>query len=214
MISHLNVINNILQIEAFERPQRGLGHQSKLGMMPQSHIYGLVVICHATVYVGDNVVTLPRYKFDWMLAAVEQHRIKTMFLVSPTINHTWHPLMASFKVPPIIITLAKNHDKLSMFDLSSIETIWTGAAPLGRAIAAKLQEQHPTWKVLQGYGLTETCTLVSSSSPHDQWLGSSGSLLPGMTACLFDANGNEINAYDTPGELHIYSLSNAVGQTL
>jgi acyl-CoA synthetase (AMP-forming)/AMP-acid ligase II len=87
MISHLNVINNILQIEAFERPQRGTGHQSKLGMMPQSHIYGLVVICHATVYVGDSVVTLPRYKFDWMLAAAEKYRIETMFLVGPAKNN-------------------------------------------------------------------------------------------------------------------------------
>jgi ribosome assembly protein SQT1 len=122
--------------------------------------------------------------------------------------------MAAFKVPPVIITLTKNHEKLRKFDLSGVKTIWTGAAPLGRATALELQEQHPTWKVLQGYGLTETCTLVSSSSPHDQWLGSSGSLLPGMTACLFDPEGNEITAYDTPGELHIYSLSNAVSQAL
>jgi acyl-CoA synthetase (AMP-forming)/AMP-acid ligase II len=89
MISHLNVINNILQIEAYERPQRGEAHQAKLGMMPQSHIYGLIVICHATIYVGDCVVTLPKYKFDWMLAATERFRIETMFLVSCVPGTLW-----------------------------------------------------------------------------------------------------------------------------
>lgn len=55
--------------------------------MPQSHIYGLVVISHATIYVGDSVVTLPKYKFDWMLATTERFRIETMFLVSSGREH-------------------------------------------------------------------------------------------------------------------------------
>jgi acyl-CoA synthetase (AMP-forming)/AMP-acid ligase II len=82
MISHYNVISNILQIEAYERPQRGAKPQSRLGMLPQSHIYGLVVICHATIYVGDSVITLPKYKFDWMLSAAERFQIEIMYLVS------------------------------------------------------------------------------------------------------------------------------------
>jgi long-subunit acyl-CoA synthetase (AMP-forming) len=111
----------------------------------------------------------------------------------------------------VIITLAKNAESLKKYDLSCVKTIWTGAAPLGKETALMIEEQHPTWKVLQGYGLTETCTLVSSSTPHDQWLGSSGSLLPGMTARLVNLNGEEVTACDVPGELYIQSLSNALG---
>lgn len=111
----------------------------------------------------------------------------------------------------MIITLAKNQESLRKYDLSCIKTIWTGAAPLAKEIALVIQEQHPTWRILQGYGLTETCTLVTSSAPHDQWLGSSGSLLPGMTARLVDVDGREVTQRDTPGELYIYSISNALG---
>jgi long-subunit acyl-CoA synthetase (AMP-forming) len=107
--------------------------------------------------------------------------------------------------------MAKNSEQLRKYNLNGVKTIWTGAAPLARDVALLIQEQHPTWKVLQGYGMTETCTLVSSSAPHDQCLGSSGSLLPGMVARLVDPDGREITAYDTPGELYIHSPSNALG---
>jgi ribosome assembly protein SQT1 len=76
------VITNILQIEAFERPQeKEEASHVKLGMMPQSYIYGLIVICHANVYVGKSVIVLPKYKFDWMLAAIQRFRIEAMYLV-------------------------------------------------------------------------------------------------------------------------------------
>lgn len=60
-------------------------------------------------------------------------------------------------------------------------------------------------------GLTETCTLVSSSSPTDQWLGSSGCLLPGIEGRLITREGEEIQGYDSSGELLIRSKSNALG---
>lgn len=83
MISHYNVICNILQIEAQNRLQRKKGvKQNVLGMMPQSHIYGLIVICHASIYVGDGVITLPNYNFNWMLDVTQNFRITTLYLVS------------------------------------------------------------------------------------------------------------------------------------
>lgn len=47
----------------------------------------------------------------------------------------------------------KNNEKvLKIFDLSSVQSIFTGAAPLGAEVAEVLQAQHPTWKIRQGYG--------------------------------------------------------------
>jgi acyl-CoA synthetase (AMP-forming)/AMP-acid ligase II len=197
MISHYNVIVNVLQIHTYERSGRlpGPAHlETVLGVMPQSHIYGLVVICHAYVYAGDNIITLPRYTMPWMLAAIAKFKISTLFIV-----------------PPIIIQLANNATTLAKHDLSSVKMIWTGAAPLAQEVAEKIVSQHPTWHVLQGYGLTETCTLVSSSSPNDPWLGSSGSLLPGLKTMLMSPDNQPIKDYDTPGELLIQSPSNALG---
>ena len=56
------------------------------------------------------------------------------------------------QVPPIIIAMRNNPELLKKFDLSSVESLFTGAAPLGQETAEELQKQHSTWKIRQGYG--------------------------------------------------------------
>jgi ribosome assembly protein SQT1 len=56
MISHHNVISNVLQIKAFESPCRDARPPEEktevgLGLLPLSHIYGLVVIASASSYI-------------------------------------------------------------------------------------------------------------------------------------------------------------------
>ena len=90
-------------------------------------------------------------------------------------------------------------------------SIFTGAAPLGQETAEDLAKIFPTWKIRQGYGLTETCTVVSSSSPDDIWFGSSGSLLPSIECKIVTIEGAEITGYDQPGELLVKSPSVVLG---
>lgn len=116
-----------------------------------------------------------------------------------------------FQVPPIIIQMAKNQAACSKFDLSSVNSLFTGAAPLGAETADELQKIYPSWKIRQGYGLTETCTVVCSSSEIDIWFGSSGSLLPGFKAKIMSLDGVEITGYDQPGELVVQSPSVVLG---
>ena len=99
MISHRNVISNVLQISTFEKPYRDSFREpgSKydmtevaLGLLPQSHIYALVVICHATTYRGDQVINLPKFEIQQFLSSIQTFKINTLFLVSPS---TFHPTM-------------------------------------------------------------------------------------------------------------------------
>ena len=60
-------------------------------------------------------------------------------------------------------------------------------------------------------GLTEACTTVCLSSPHDICLGSVGSLLPGFQAKIVLPNGSEVTEYEKPGELWLQSPSNILG---
>ena len=81
-----------MQIETFEKPYRStiindVRNQSPyteyaLGLLPMSHIYGLVVICHASVYRGDGVIVLPKFEFAHTLQAIQDYKINTLFLVS------------------------------------------------------------------------------------------------------------------------------------
>jgi len=204
MISHRNVIANTMQIGTFEKPFRDkmindLRNQSDytenvLGLLPMSHIYGLVVICHANVYRGDGVIVLPKFEFASTLQAIQDHKINSLFLV-----------------PPIIILMTKNPQMLAKYDLSSVWSLFTGAAPLGEETAEDLQKMFPSWKIRQGYGLTETCTVVCSTSPDDIWFGSSGSLLPSIECKIVTIEGNEITGYDQPGELLVKSPAVVLG---
>ncbi|KAH7383414.1 4-coumarate-CoA ligase [Cadophora sp. MPI-SDFR-AT-0126] len=84
-------------------------------------------------------------------------------------------------------------------------------APLGAETAEDLQKIYPSWKIRQGYGLTETCTVVCSSAETDIFFGSSGSLLPGFKAKIMSIEGVEITGYDQPGELVVQSPSVVLG---
>ena len=53
-----------------------------LGLLPMSHIYALVVICHAGVYRGDGIVVLPKFEFASTLQAIQDYKINSLFLVS------------------------------------------------------------------------------------------------------------------------------------
>lgn len=84
MISHLNVISNIMQLTTLEsvgRKQFGVATQVELGLLPFSHIYGLVFITHMALYRGDQVIILPKFEFDPFLKAVEKFRIEQLLLV-------------------------------------------------------------------------------------------------------------------------------------
>lgn len=198
MISHRNVIANTLQICTYDKPARdsmGKGYQDvALGLLPQSHIYCLICVCHCSTYRGDQVVILPKFEIQHYLSAIATYKINTLYIV-----------------PPIIIAMTKNKTTLDKFDLSSVRTIFTGAAPLGAEVADLLQKQHPDWVIRQGYGLTETCTVVCSTSPADVWFGSSGSIISGIECRLVTIEGNEITGYDQPGELLVKSPSVVLG---
>ncbi|RHZ54599.1 hypothetical protein CDV55_102806 [Aspergillus turcosus] len=202
MISHRNVIANTLQITALEKtwrdslsPAGGPRHtEVALGLLPQSHIYALVVICHAGPFRGDQVIVLPKFELKSYLSAIQQFKIMALFLV-----------------PPIIITMLRNQDVCSKFDLSTVTSLFTGAAPLGMETAADFRKIYPNIIVRQGYGLTETSTVVCSTHPTDIFLGSSGVLLPGVEVRIMTPEGKEITSYDTPGELVVRSPSVVLG---
>lgn len=203
MISHYNVIANTLQINAHEEPNRSKLRKVEkdpnytencLGLLPMSHIYGLIVISHVGPYRGDGVVVLPKYDFKWLLQSIQDYKIRMLYLV-----------------PPMIIHLSKSQDVCKQYDLSSVRAAFTGAAPLGKETADDLAKQFPDWAIRQGYGLTETSTVVCSTVPEDIWFGSSGSLLPGITARLVTVEGNEITGYKQPGELWVKSPAVVLG---
>jgi acyl-CoA synthetase (AMP-forming)/AMP-acid ligase II len=153
-------------------------------VLPFSHIYGMTVLMNQAIHRRATAVTLPRFDLAQFLGAVAEHRVQRVFVV-----------------PPIAVALAK-HPAVDGFDLSSVETIHSGAAPLdarlGHAVARRLG-----CRMLQGYGMTELSP-VSHCIPHDRPdtdLGSVGLLLPNVEARVVDPVTGADAELGDPGEL-------------
>ncbi|RKL35830.1 hypothetical protein BFJ72_g8530 [Fusarium proliferatum] len=215
MISHRNIIANVLQLTTYEsvsRQKDGIETQACLGALPFSHIYGLLIISFASTFRGDEVVVLPEFDLEKALVAVQTYKIAHMFVV-----------------PPIIIRIIHNKALCSKYDLSSVRWLYTGAAPLGSEVVEEVKRQYPKWRVGQGYGiplksqlcswimltwvgLTETCTVVCTTSEDDIDIGSSGSLVPSTKAMIINIEtGEEITEYNKPGELLVQTPSLVLG---
>ncbi|KAK3394750.1 hypothetical protein B0H63DRAFT_461848 [Podospora didyma] len=197
MISHRNVIANVMQYcfyESVGRKKAGVDTQVELGLLPFSHIYGLVVVAHSGAWRGDEVIILPKFELNEYLQAIERFKINHLLVV-----------------PPIIIRMLSAKDVCKKYDLSSVRLLFSGAAPTGKETVEELLRLYPTWKVGQGYGMTESATVVCTTSEDDIVQGTSGSLAPATRAKVIDQEGKEITDYNTPGELLIQSPSVVLG---
>ena len=151
MISHQNVISNVLQFALFEKPTRDQREKGKrtdvvLGLLPLSHIYGLVVVAHLGAYRGDEVIILPKFEMASFLNAIQEFKISSLYCVRTLAVSCINCVANGRQVPPIIIQLAKNRKVCSQYNLSSVHSIFSGAAPLGAETSEELQKVYPSWK--------------------------------------------------------------------
>jgi acyl-CoA synthetase (AMP-forming)/AMP-acid ligase II len=144
MLTHYNLVANIRQME-------GLNYFTQddrlVCVLPLFHIYGLVVILNLGLYMGATIVTLPRFDLEQFLKTISDYRI--------TLAHL---------VPPVVLALSKS-PLVDNYDLSSVTTIFSGAAPLGPDLTQACMTRL-NCRIRQGYGMTETSP-VTHSSPAD-----------------------------------------------
>lgn len=138
MISHVNVIANVLQFRVFEEVGRrkfGVETQTTIGVLPLSHIYGLVITAIVGQYRGDQTVILPKYDLTLFLETIQKYKVNQLYVV-----------------PPMLVQMIGNKDLCSKHDLSSIRVVFSGAAPLGVEVVHRIRKMYPHWHIGQGYG--------------------------------------------------------------
>lgn len=174
MISHRNVIANSMQYavhETYGRKKFGVDTQSALGLLPFSHIYGLVVVAHSNVWRGDEVVVLPSFEMSTFLAAIERFKLNQLYLVRSLCSgenasecrstDTW------LQVPPIVIRMTRMPEVCKKYNLDSVRVVFCGAAPLGEETIQDMMRLFPKMRVAQGYGSLVPATLDAWQSHHE-----------------------------------------------
>ena len=173
MLSHRNLVANLVQTQM--RLQMS-ADDVLAGVLPFFHIYGMTVIMNLGLREGATIVTLPRFDLEQFLGLIEERGVTKAFIV-----------------PPIALALAK-HPAVEGRDLSSLDLIVSGAAPLGEELTAQVAERVGC-HVIQGYGLTETSPVTHKGSldPGEDRTGTIGTPLAGTECRLVDPeNGADV----------------------
>jgi len=187
MLTHRNLVSNVQQSVVCIDVRRS---DRVLAILPFFHIYGMTVLLNLGLRQRAALVTMPRFALEPYLAHIQQYRCTYLFVA-----------------PPIAIALAK-HPAVDLFDLSSVRTILSGAAPLDGETATRAGRRVGA-RIVQGFGMTELSP-VSHVSPPDRPdipANAIGVLLPNQTCKLVDPeSGQEITELgagevSAPGEL-------------
>jgi acyl-CoA synthetase (AMP-forming)/AMP-acid ligase II len=182
MLTHANLVANIVQI------QDGFpisGDDVLIGCLPFFHIYGQTVIMNQGLRNGATIVTMPRFDLEQFLGLIEEHSVSRVYVV-----------------PPIALALAK-HPAVDQSDLSSVDAVMSGAAPLGAELSRQVADRLGC-RVIQGYGLTETSPVTHVNRPHGEIRpGTIGQPLIGTECRLVDPESGADVDEGVRGELWI-----------
>jgi len=183
MLSHRNIVAQVALIDELVKFPV---NSSVVVVLPYFHIYGLTVIMLLSLWKGNTQVVLQRFELESFLQCLERYRVR------------WVPV-----VPPIVLALAK-HPVVDRFDLTSIDLLTSGAAPLGEEIESAASARLGC-RVSQGYGMTElsgASHLIPLSLAGTR-PGSCGLLIPNHELRIVDPQSGESLGTNARGEIWI-----------
>lgn len=169
------------------------GRPVYLALAPLTHAAG--VLCLPVMALGGRVVIMPKPDLGDFLALIERHRVTHTFL------------------PPTLIYMLLQHEKLASTKLDSLQCFWYGAAPIS---AARLEEALTAIGpvMAQLFGQTEAPMMISMMAPREHFhadgsvarerLSSAGRPGPLVQVTTMDADGKLLAAGET-GEIVVRS---------
>ncbi|KAF9884141.1 hypothetical protein FE257_002262 [Aspergillus nanangensis] len=193
-ISHKNYCANMLQFDHMfylspdwkEKQDRARW----LCFLPMYHAMAQNIFIAVALRRSVPVYIMPKFDFIKMLEYTEKFRITDYILV-----------------PPVVIGLAKHPAVRSgQYDLSSVESIGSGAAPLGREVC---EEVEALWEpgrinIKQGWGMTETtCSLLGWNPNEKSYTASVGELNANCEAKIVADDGVTELGLNQRGELWV-----------
>ncbi|KAL1969436.1 hypothetical protein VTN77DRAFT_8874 [Rasamsonia byssochlamydoides] len=190
-ITHKNYVANTVQALHLSKLDPEFEEKDKrarwLAFLPMYHAMSQTLTVSA-ILRRIPVYVQPRFDFLKVLEYIERFRITTLIIV-----------------PPIVVALAK-HPAVKKYDLSSVESISCGAAPLGREVC---EEAEALWKsgevnIKQGWGMTEvTCSFLSWHPCERSTTAAVGELLANCEAKIMADDGVTELGRNQRGELWV-----------
>jgi len=175
MLSHKNMVSNVLQMTGWMKQADIRDGEVVITALPLYHIFALTVNLIQFIRMGgQNVLITDPRDFPAFVAELKKHK----FSIITGVNTLFNALL--------------NTPGFSEVDFSHLK--WSGGG--GMAVQGPVANH---WKevtgcvLTQGYGLTETSPVASSTSPLEpKFTGSIGLPLPNTDLAIMDDAGNEL----------------------
>ncbi|XP_073950378.1 luciferin 4-monooxygenase isoform X1 [Choristoneura fumiferana] len=188
-LTHINFLTLTRHMKYYmEKSMESNNHQIKnfLALIPWFHAYGFIT-SFAVLANHLEIVFLVRFEEQLFLETIQNYKVNMMTLV-----------------PPLAVFLAK-HPLVLKYDLSSVNEVWCGAAPLSREIQNAVTQRLGINFIRQGYGLTEVTMACCVDLSSKRRLGSCGTPAPGMKIKVQDIETGQLKGIREEGELWVKS---------
>jgi acyl-CoA synthetase (AMP-forming)/AMP-acid ligase II len=163
MLTHRNLIASVTTRQLADPID---DHDTVVSVYPLFHIAGITHL-NISLHAGASHILLPRYDLQTLLRLLQDYRATRIGLV-----------------PPVVLELAR-HPMVDQYDLSRLERIYWGAAPMDETVARACRERLGV-HVKQAYGMTETTGAIHLVPIDEDRSGSTGPPLAGSEHKIVD----------------------------
>jgi long-chain acyl-CoA synthetase len=184
VLTHRNLIATQAQGRAFW-PILEEGREVVIAFLPFFHIYGQSVVMIMNLVQGATLVLFTTPDVDDILSAIERYQASGFFGV------------------PTLFEYLKEYEKTDRVNWKRLKLIGCGADTLHES-TIKGWEARTGTKILEGHGMTETCSLNHASPYQRPKAGSFGVPIPNVKAAIVDHASTE---FLPPGEIGELILS-------
>ncbi|PLT28225.1 long-chain-fatty-acid--CoA ligase [Peribacillus deserti] len=137
MLTHRNIVANVLQSHEFFKFDLGFGKEKCLTVIPLFHVFGMTSCMNLSIYTGAEMILLPRFELEEVLQTIKTEQ--------PTL----------FPGVPTMYVALTNHPRAEEYGIDSIEVCNSGSAPMPVELLKEFERKTGS-KILEGYGLSET----------------------------------------------------------
>jgi long-chain acyl-CoA synthetase len=175
MLTHKNMIANMLQIANWMLPKLKAGEEVALTPLPLYHIFSLTVNCLSFMRYGAQNILITNPKD---IPAFIKDMRTNHFTIMSGVNTLFNALM--------------NHPDFEKINFSNVKISVAGGMALQNSVCEKWRRLTKT-TIVEGYGLTESSP-VACCNPIDgtDRMGTIGLPLPDTWIKLIDDDGNEV----------------------
>lgn len=154
------------------------------------------------LHVGPMFHSIELIPTAWIEAGAAQAYVR-VFTPEAFLSMVERFRVTAFTMPPTLMIMVLTHPDLDRYDLSSLRLYFFGASPMAVEWMRRVADTFPSVEFSQGYGLTESSTVLTvfdavefraavSSGASDGIVRSVGKPLRGVTMAVVDNEGRPL----------------------